>query len=337
MSLTRPFSPPQTAPTPATAPEPPRPHSAGAGQILLIPLQNILVTKLVRDRSYQRNPDIDDLKLSIAASGLSNPIRVEPVGVQFELVQGWRRLQAYRALYAETRDPRFATIAASPMDDHAPTEALYRRMVDENMVRKDISWAEMGRLANSYLADPAIECDDLDQAVGHLFASATPQKRSYIRRFAGLMRMLEKVLEYPEAIPRALGLDLAQALHNDPYRIAPLCTALRRQTPCDAQAELDILRCFAGDDFAADPMQPAPEDFAEDFARHVAAKPKPARGRPARTTARASALMRLDLFNGAVSCTAAPGKLELRLDRDFTKIPRARLETAISAFIAALT
>jgi ParB family chromosome partitioning protein len=80
-------------------------------------------------------------------------------------------------------------------------------------------------------------------------------------------------------------------------------------------------------------MQPAPEDFAADFARHGAAKPKPARGRPSR----ASALMRLDLFNGAVSCTAAPGKLELRLDRDFTKIPRARLETAISAFIAALT
>lgn len=319
MTLIRPFS-------PANPPQAP----AGTPQIQQIPLENIAIQKLQRDRSYSLNPQLDDLKTSILAVGLSNPIRVEALGNgRFELVQGWRRLAAYRALLAETGDPRFASIAASPMDDDAPIEALYRRMVDENMVRKDISLAEMARLAIGYASDPATDCSGLDQAVNHLFASASPQKRSYVRRFTDLMYKLEKVLEHPEAIPRALGLALVQALETDPIRIRALSDALRDHPRRDVATELNILRCFAGQDPEDDDASISPRGNQ----RIGSATSKPARGRPAK---RNGAQMRLDLMGGAVSCTVAPGRVDLRLDRDFTSLPRQRLEAAVAAFCAAL-
>ena len=45
--------------------------------------------------------DIDELKQSIRDVGLSNPIRVEQVGDRYELIQGYRRLTAWRELRDE--------------------------------------------------------------------------------------------------------------------------------------------------------------------------------------------------------------------------------------------
>jgi ParB family chromosome partitioning protein len=39
---------------------------------------------------------------------------------------------------------------------------------------------------------------------------------------------------------------------------------------------------------------------------------------------------------GEVKCTAAAGKVELRLDRDFSTVDRRRLEAAVKAFFSAL-
>ena len=296
--------------------------------VQMIALENIVISKLHRDRSRRLDPELEDLKASILDTGLSNPIRVEPNAAgAFELVQGWRRLSAYRALLAETGLPRFATIPALLMQDRATTEALYRRMVDENMVRKDISWAEMAHLVLAYIDDPRSQCRDLDQAVNLLFASATPQKRSYIRRFADLLERLEKLLEHPEAIPRALGLDLSQALRSDPSRIIALRKALGAQPRRDAETELSILRCFAGQDIEDHP----PQNQSHYRADLPAGKSN--RGRPAK---RLGAMVRLDLLGGAVTCTLAPGRVEIQLDRDFTTLPRAQIETAILAFYAAL-
>jgi ParB family chromosome partitioning protein len=46
--------------------------------------------------------------------------------------------------------------------------------------------------------------------------------------------------------------------------------------------------------------------------------------------------LRLPLTVGEVRCTAAQGKVELRLDRDFSTVDRARLEAAVEAFFKAL-
>lgn len=283
----------------------------------LIPLAEIHAGKLVRDRSRRGDPDVEDLKVSIQAVGLSNPIRVEPTGQgAYELIEGWRRLTAYKALLAETGEPRWGVIPASFVPAGETAEGLYRRMVDENLVRKDISWAEMARLARAYVEDHVGGCADLDQAVNHLFASANPQKRSYIRRFAYLLSRLEKHLEHPEAIPRALGLSLAQRLEQQPELYSRLVERLRREPRRSAEEEVRILQDFDSVDTA--PISP---------------RGNPGRGRPAK---RGKTVLRLPLPAGEVKCTAAPGKVELVLDRDFSTVERGRLEAAIEAFFQVL-
>ncbi|RYI17397.1 MAG: replication protein, partial [Acetobacteraceae bacterium] len=265
----------------------------------MIPVDEVRLTKLVRDRTQRRDPDVEDLKASLRAVGLSNPIRVERLAEGgYELVEGWRRLTAYRALLAETGDQKWARIPASLIPPGETVEGLYRRMVDENLVRKEISWSEMARLARAYVDDGVGDCDDLDQAVNHLFASANPQKRSYIRRFAYLMSRLEKHLEHPEAIPRALGLSLAQRLEHDPAVMPRLVQTLQAAPRRGAEEEVAILQGFD----RSEPARAAPQTA-------------PGRGRPAK---RGKTVLRLPLHVGEVKCTAAPGKVELQLDRDFS-------------------
>ena len=325
MPIIRPFL---ASPTPETTPT--APHAAEDGpKILFVPLDAISTKKLRRDRSCHIDPQIDDLKASILATGLSNPIRIDISRPgSFELVQGWRRLSAYRALHAETGLNCFAEIPAIAVENFTSMEKLYRRMVDENMVRKDLSWAEMGRIALTYKDERSADCDSLEEAIDALFASASPQKRNYIRHFAELIHRLEKVLAFPEAIPRALGIALNQALQSESGRTAALCSALRANPHRNAATELDILRHFA--------TEPEAPDRFEDTPLLPRGLYTPAKPGKARSPTRPEALVRHDLMGGAVSCTLAPGRVELHLDRDFSQTPRNRLEVAVAAFCAAL-
>ena len=78
----------------------------------MIPLDAIDAAKLSRDRATAPDMELEELKDSIRAIGLSNPIRVEPrPDGRYELVQGMRRLSAFRELRAE-RGEAFAKIPA---------------------------------------------------------------------------------------------------------------------------------------------------------------------------------------------------------------------------------
>lgn len=284
----------------------------------MIPVGQVQASKLIRDRSARGDAELEDLKTSIKALGLSNPIRVEQVGEgRYELVQGWRRLAAYRALLEETGDEAYARIPAGLMAKGETLEGLYRRMVDENMVRKDISWAEMANLARAYTQDEATGCRDLDQAVNVLFATANPQKRSYVRRFAFLMRAMESALAHATAIPRALGLSVANRIENEAGAAQTLARALAAMPERTADQELTILR-----------------RFAEGAEASGAERPVGGAGRPAK---RGKTTLRLPLAGGEVRCAAAPGKVEIRADVDFSAVERDRLEAAVEAFFAALS
>ena len=119
-----------------------------------IPLDLIDAKKLVRDRRAGPDAQVEDLKRSLLDVGLSNPIRVERAGERYELIQGWRRLQAFRGLLEETENPEWAVIPAAIDPEGGDLDTAYRRMVDENLVREDISFAEMAELARRYFADP---------------------------------------------------------------------------------------------------------------------------------------------------------------------------------------
>lgn len=278
----------------------------------LIALDDIHTGKLARDRSAQRDPDLEELKASIRDIGLSNPIRVEASETGFELIQGFRRLCAYRELFAETGDPAFEKIPAGLLAKGEGLEGLYRRMVDENLVRRDISFAEMAELARAYAADEDTGSDTIEEAVAELYASASRQKRSYIRHFASLMDAIGSSLKFSDAIPRALGLQLEKKISEDEDAASRIQAMLEAQVPTTAEAEVNILRASLTEGPAA-PKGPS---------TGAASKVK--------TT------FRMTVPAGTVRCSAQDGRIELRAGRDFSGEDRVRLEAALAAFFATL-
>lgn len=285
----------------------------------LVALDSVDTNKLRRDRApVQDDAELEDLIESIREIGLSNPIRVEPVGDRYELIQGWRRLQAYHALYKETGDEVWATIPAGMVAPGDDLITSYRRMVDENLVRKDISFAEMAVLARDYAKDPEIVCGTVTEAVGELYASAGYQKRSYIRAFAELMDMLETDLIHAEAIPRNLGLAVRRQIGEGSPGLADLQQALRVRPGRNADTELSILRGFAGGQIGEQSLPRGESRAVQSAAR------------------KAKTMFRLTSADGEVRCVAASGKLELRGATDFSGFDRRRLEAAVKAFLSAL-
>jgi ParB family chromosome partitioning protein len=57
-------------------------------------------------------------------------------------------------------------------------------MVDENVMQKDLSFAEMAQAAIDCAGDPGTDADDLKADVARLFQSIPYSKRSYIRAVA---------------------------------------------------------------------------------------------------------------------------------------------------------
>lgn len=283
------------------------------GQIVgPVPIAEIRAEKLIRDRLAERDPELDELKASIKAVGLSNPIHVEEVEDGYELIQGFRRLSAYRELHAETGDDAYARIPATLQARGAQVDVLYRRMVDENLVRRDISFAEMAQLAMSYGERTGQTIGYGGDPVDVLYGSAGRQKRSYIRHFSYLLRALGDTLKHPEAIPRATGLGLVKLMDTQPRAAGQLRALLQARPDRDAQEELALLRQAL-----------------------TSGVPKPKKAKaPARSTARTT--IKLNRPEGIARCTAASGKFEVMMDQDFGAVDPRRLERAARAFLDAL-
>lgn len=279
----------------------------------LIPLSEVKTTKLARDRANDRDEELDELKVSIHAIGLSNPIRVEVTDDGYELIQGYRRLCAFRELFQETGDEKFATIPAALMASGEALERLYRRMVDENLVRRDISFAEMAILAQRYAEDERTEASSVSEAIGHLYPSAGRQKRNYIGHFASLMSYLEGYLSYPESIPRSLGLDVEKRLSEKPERIGWLRALLIERQPKSPREEVLVLR---------------------DYVVSLSAPGKKAKRGKSRAGAKTT--LRYNGPGGLVRCLASDGRIELRAERDFSALDRRQIEAGLDAFFKAL-
>jgi ParB family chromosome partitioning protein len=279
----------------------------------LILLDDIRTEKLTRDRAPGRDPEIDELKRSIKEIGLSNPIRVEQVGDTYELIQGFRRVTAYTELFEETGDDAYARIPAGINAKGENLLRLYRRMVDENLVRRGVSFGEMAQLAINYRKQAA-EVEGYDHAVELLFASSGRQKRNYIKHFVRLLVATEGRIKHVDAIPRALGLAVMRRLDEDP----------------SAQGGLNDLLAAEGER-TVEQEQALMDEFVAQVA--VSTKKKvqtPTTARAAKTT------FRLSRPEGDAKCTVADGRIELRLERDFSGVERKRLEGAVEAFLDAL-
>ena len=282
----------------------------------LIELDMIDTNKLIRDRKAGFDAELDELKSSITDIGLSNPIQVE-IGEdgRFELVQGFRRLSAFRALLKDTGDvERYGKIPAATSEQGRGLDTLYRQMVDENLIRKDISFGEMAALAIHYAKDPATTVSDPAKAVATLFTSASYQKRSYIRNFVSLLEILGDDLLYVENIPRSLGLALLKEIEGKDFLIAGLKAELKPRLGRKPDREMAILRQYAGQGERVEQSTPTAPKSAE----------KP---RVAKTT------FQLARPDGAAKCTAASGRLEIRMPRDFSAMDRLKLEAAVAKLL----
>jgi ParB family transcriptional regulator, chromosome partitioning protein len=280
----------------------------------LVPLDLIEMRKLSRDRRPGEDDQLSELVESLRDLGLSNPIRVEARDDgRYELIQGYRRVQAFRALLAETGDAgRWGAIPAGILPRGEDLDGLYRRMVDENLVRKDISFAEMADLARAYAADPETPESDPDRVVAVLFKSAGYQKRSYIRQFIRLMDSLGSDLHHPQAISRALGLKLVERLEARPDLADNLRARLRQHPERSLTDELRLLQ--------------AAVDSGVEEGRAV--RPVPAAG-----LGKAKTTFQVPSRIGSARCTAANGRLEIKLDRDFSALDRRKLEAALARLL----
>ena len=295
-----------------------------AGHVVqAVPLDEVHTYMLVRDRMPGEDEELDELVTSIRELGMSNPIRVlpRPDGTGYELVQGYRRLCAYRRLLEETEEEAWAFIPALIMPGEADIAGLYRRMVDENVIRKDLSFAEMAHAAQNYAADPGTDVDDLSEAVAALFQSAPYSKRSYIRSFAYLLDMIGGALNYPTEIPRALGVALAREVKERPEIVGRIKEELSGWENRSIKDELDMLRRYS----LTDEVDEAIPDAA----------PKQKAGKAGQGS-RTKTTFHISSSAGQVKCTAAVGRLEIKVDRDFSSIDRARLERAIASLVDGL-
>ncbi|MEL6207962.1 MAG: ParB N-terminal domain-containing protein [Pseudomonadota bacterium] len=287
-----------------------------------IPLDAIVTEALVRDRLPGPDKELDELIASIRDVGLSNPIRVEARSDgKYELIQGMRRLSAYRRLREEEGEA-WETIPAGILPHGEGIAGLYRRMVDENIVRKDLSFAEMASAAQAYAADPATGPNDVDGAVKELFKSAGYSKRSYIRAFARLMDLVGKHLVHPQHMPRNLGLALLKRVDDRPELQHRLAERLEGMDNRSVQEELDVLREIAGI---------GDGDLPQELGVQSGTQPVAKAGRRPRTT--------FELTHGGrrVKCTAGVGHLTLKLDDDLTAVERRRLEEGIARLLDALS
>ena len=274
----------------------------------LVDIDSVRAELLTRDRKVVRDSEIDELKASIRDIGLSNPIQVLEAGDGYELVQGYRRLTAFRELYKETSEKRFAEIPVGIIAKTEEDRSLYRRMVDENIVRKGIGFGEMAAIAWAYLRSSDKAFSNVNEAIDDLFASAGRQKRAYIKNFAKLYQRLEPSLIHVDVIPRALGLEVGKKLDENPALVSVLKQRLLDASGQSAADELRMLRAF------------------------VAEKNTP------KTTPREMAKTTLRLMSprGQVKCVAAEGSFSMQSKMDFTTVERARLEAAVAAFWEAL-
>jgi ParB family chromosome partitioning protein len=183
---------------------------------LTLPLDAIDDHALPRDRTALDPEALAELRASIAASGLRQPVEVfelaEPCGPhRYGLISGFRRLKAIRAL-CEMNPARPATIEARLRTPRSLAEAM-AEMVEENDIRADLSPWEQGRVLLTAVEHGIFPTPDA--AVAGLYANATRQRRVRLRALARVAEMLDGHLATPEALTYRQMQRLAASLRPD--------------------------------------------------------------------------------------------------------------------------
>ena len=284
-------------------------RAATSGMILeRVAIGDVHTNQLPRDRldldSVAASEEMEELKTSIRARGQREPIELYlGEGGRLQLKKGWRRLTALRQLFAETGDDAFDGVIARV--DRAEQEngaqlSRYIDMVEENVVREDLSFSEMAQVAVTAADDIAVSERDPHALVGKLYGALHKTKRSYIRSFVTLMNVLREDLKWPKQVPRNIGVDTARTISAGQVDVQALKISLRNAP--SAEAQNDMLRAFA-----------ASEDKPSQL---PTAAPK----------------QKFEFHLGKTKVTARQGECRIVSKIDYASVPQAQLERAIRAF-----
>ncbi len=207
--------------------------------VIDLPLADIDLGYLVRDRLAADDEEMQALIDSLRVRGQQTPIEVAPLdGDRYGLISGWRRCRALSQLYGETQEARFATVQALVRQPDQSADA-YLAMVEENEIRVGLSFYERAHIA-AKTVETRVYSSPKDALQG-LFSSASRAKRSKIKSFMTIVEALDGVLRFPHAIGERLGLRLAKALEEDAGFAARLKVALVKAEPVSAEAEQVVI------------------------------------------------------------------------------------------------
>ena len=282
-------------------------RSAQADGLVLsrVSLSEVHTDDLPRDRmeleAVAAADEMEELKSSIRARGQKEPVELyEGADGRLQIKKGWRRFTALSQLFAETQDDAFATIIARVEHSEERRLSRYIDMVEENVVREDLTFAEMAQVAITAADDLGVDERDPQALVGVLYAALHKVKKSYIRSFVSLLMYLGGDLQWPKSVPRNVGVDAARRLKAEEGAATDLKQRLRAAATPDAQNE--VLRSFVAAPSAA-PKKPvkAPK---QKFEFHV----------------------------GDTKITARQGECRIVSGVDYASVPKRQLEQAIKAF-----
>ena len=273
--------------------------------LVLIPLQEIATDDLPRDRldleGVAVSEEMEELKTSIRDRGQKEPVEVyKDAEGHFQLKKGWRRFTALSQLFHETGEAGFSTIIARVEAGGADRITRYVDMVEENVVRQDLTFAEMAAVAIEAAKDGDVDEIDPAELVNRLYAALHKTKRSYIRNFVFLLSVLGDSLKWPKEVPRNLGVDVARAMSN-PEAVEGLKADLMSCTTSDAQTR--ALKGFVSGTSRAQPGAKTPKQ-------------------------------KFEFFVGDAKVTARDGECRLVSEVDFASLPKENLEAAVRAFYA---
>jgi ParB family chromosome partitioning protein len=197
-----------------------------------LPLAQIAENHLVRDRIAVDDEDMEALRISLKARGQQTPIEVVDLGNErFGLISGWRRLQALRAIGAESAK----AIITAPRE--APD--AYVAMIEENEIRVGLSYFERARIVVKAVQSGVFQSHKI--ALQTLFSSASRAKRSKIKSFIPVAKALGSTLNFPTQMGERMGLQLSKALLGDPNASARIIAALNAAPRADFEAEQAVL------------------------------------------------------------------------------------------------
>ncbi|MEL6957360.1 MAG: ParB/RepB/Spo0J family partition protein [Pseudomonadota bacterium] len=211
--------------------------------LLDIPVFDIELDSMVRDRSVIDATALDELRVSIQKNGMRLPIEVyeldptEGQGPSYGLLSGYRRLTILRELHAKLGDGHFDT-ARAILRTPAADEDRFAAMVEENEIRQQLSPYERGRIA-AIAAKQGVFANT-EAAVQAMFPAASKAKRSKIRSFAMIFEELGDILEFPENLREKDGLRIAGALRDGAEGL--IRDALESVRATDPEAEWSIVQ-----------------------------------------------------------------------------------------------